>query len=53
MGPQVARTILAPRALTGNDGVLRLRIGDFRVTFTETNDTVNVLDVGPRGGVHN
>jgi mRNA interferase RelE/StbE len=30
----------------------RLRVGDFRVIFTETNDTITVLDVGPRGGIY-
>jgi mRNA interferase RelE/StbE len=30
----------------------RLRVGDFRVIFTETTDTVTVLDIGPRGGIY-
>ena len=30
----------------------RLRVGDFRVIFTETADTVTVLDIGPRGGIY-
>jgi mRNA interferase RelE/StbE len=30
----------------------RLRIGDFRVIFTETNDTITVLDIGPRGNIY-
>ena len=30
----------------------RLRIGDFRAIFTETNDTITVLDIGPRGGIY-
>ena len=30
----------------------RLRVGDFRVIFTETTDTITVLDVGPRGGIY-
>jgi mRNA interferase RelE/StbE len=30
----------------------RLRVGDFRVIFTETNDTIIVLDIGPRGGIY-
>jgi mRNA interferase RelE/StbE len=28
----------------------RLRVGDFRVIFTETTDTI--LDIGPRGGIY-
>ncbi len=30
----------------------RLRVGDFRVIFTETNDTITILDIGPRGGIY-
>jgi mRNA interferase RelE/StbE len=30
----------------------RIRIGDFRAIFTETNDTITVLDIGPRGGIY-
>jgi mRNA interferase RelE/StbE len=30
----------------------RLRVGDFRVIFTETTDTITILDVGPRGGIY-
>jgi mRNA interferase RelE/StbE len=30
----------------------RLRVGDFRVIFTETIDTLIILDIGPRGGIY-
>jgi mRNA interferase RelE/StbE len=30
----------------------RLRIGSFRVLFTETETTITVLDVGPRGEIY-
>jgi mRNA interferase RelE/StbE len=30
----------------------RLRVGDFRVIFTETSDTITILDIGPRGGIY-
>jgi mRNA interferase RelE/StbE len=30
----------------------RLRVGDFRVVFTETIDTITILDIGPRGGIY-
>jgi mRNA interferase RelE/StbE len=30
----------------------RLRVGDFRVIFTETNNTITILDIGPRGGIY-
>jgi mRNA interferase RelE/StbE len=39
------------KSLAGVDAK-RLRVGDFRVIFTETNDTITVLDVGPRGGIY-
>ena len=31
---------------------LRLRVGSFRVLFTETANEIIVLDIGPRGGVY-
>ncbi|BBE74342.1 type II toxin-antitoxin system RelE family toxin [Oharaeibacter diazotrophicus] len=30
----------------------RLRVGDFRVIFAETADTITVLTIGPRGAVY-
>jgi mRNA interferase RelE/StbE len=30
----------------------RLRVGDFRVIFTETEDALVVLAIGPRGGIY-
>jgi mRNA interferase RelE/StbE len=30
----------------------RLRVGDFRVIFSETSDTITILDIGPRGGIY-
>ncbi len=30
----------------------RLRVGDFRVIFTETADAITILDIGPRGGIY-
>lgn len=40
------------KRLRGADA-LRLRIGDFRVIFTETTETITILDIGPRGGIYN
>jgi mRNA interferase RelE/StbE len=37
--------------LTGSTAK-RLRIASFRVLFTETETTITVLDVGPRGGIY-
>jgi mRNA interferase RelE/StbE len=39
------------KSLVGVDAK-RLRVGNFRVIFTETTDTITVLDIGPRGGVY-
>ena len=39
------------KALVGVDAK-RLRIGDFRVIFTETADTITILDIGPRGRIY-
>lgn len=37
--------------MSGTDAK-RLRVGDYRVIFTETETTVTVLDIGPRGGIY-
>jgi mRNA interferase RelE/StbE len=37
--------------LVGRDGK-RLRVGDFRVLFIETADTIYVEEIGPRGEVY-
>jgi mRNA interferase RelE/StbE len=39
------------KSLVGVDA-RRLRVGDFRVIFAETADTITVLDIGPRGGIY-
>jgi mRNA interferase RelE/StbE len=39
------------KALSGVDA-FRLRVQDFRVVFSETADTITVLDIGPRGGIY-
>jgi mRNA interferase RelE/StbE len=39
------------KQLTGVDA-LRLRVGDFRVIFSETAETITILDIGPRGGIY-
>ena len=38
-------------ALKGEPG-FRLRIGDFRVIFEESETEIVVLDIGPRGGIY-
>jgi mRNA interferase RelE/StbE len=37
--------------LTGRDEY-RLRVGNWRVLFVESSDTIDVLVIGPRGGVY-
>lgn len=39
------------KALKGEPGVLRLRVGDWRVILEE-GDVIAVIRVGPRGGVY-
>ena len=47
-----------PAALTNNviqltgSSAKRLRIAGFRVLFTETETTITILDVGPRGEIY-
>jgi len=33
-------------------GDRRLRVGDFRVIFRETETAIDILDIGPRGGIY-
>lgn len=40
------------RALTGRPGFLRLRVGDWRVIFSDDGRVVAVIKVGPRGDVY-
>ncbi len=39
------------KALTGREGV-RLRIGDWRVIMDDQAEVLDVLKIGPRGGVY-
>jgi mRNA interferase RelE/StbE len=38
--------------LKGGEGLSRLRVGDWRVIYTETLVIVSVVRIGPRGGVY-
>ena len=40
------------KALKGAKGVLRLRVGDWRVLFREDATNLAVLEIGPRGSVY-
>lgn len=43
---------LANMVLTMSTGYCRLRVGDFRVIFRETAVELEILDIGPRGGIY-
>lgn len=40
------------KALKGMPGTLRLRVGDWRVIFTETFEVVAIERIAPRGGAY-
>lgn len=39
-------------ALKGEPGVMRLRVGDWRVVFTEEGHVLAVVRIAPRGGAY-
>lgn len=40
------------KPLKGMDGVFRLRVGDWRVIFTETGEIIAIIKIAPRGGAY-
>jgi mRNA interferase RelE/StbE len=40
------------KRLAGRPRVMRLRVGDFRVLFTEDAKSILVIDIGPRGSIY-
>jgi mRNA interferase RelE/StbE len=40
------------KALKGEDGMLRLRVGDWRVIFSETLEIVDVIKIASRGDAY-
>jgi mRNA interferase RelE/StbE len=40
------------KAMKGEVGLFRLRVGDWRVVFTETLVVLTIVRVAPRGGVY-
>jgi mRNA interferase RelE/StbE len=40
------------KALKGRDGIFRLRVGDWRVLFSEAGVVVAVLKIAPRSGAY-
>jgi len=40
------------KALKGEEGYYRLRVGDWRVIFSETGEVLAIISVAPRGGAY-
>jgi len=40
------------KALQGEDGILRLRVGDWRVVFSETLEIIEIVKIAPRSGAY-
>lgn len=40
------------KALKGEPGIYRLRVGDWRVLFSETGDAITIIRVAPRGDAY-
>ena len=40
------------KALVGMDGYRRLRVGDWRVIFSETGEVIAIIRIAPRGGAY-
>lgn len=40
------------KTLKGMEGYLRLRVGDWRVIFSETGEVIAIIRIAPRGGAY-
>lgn len=40
------------KALKGQPRILRLRVGDWRVLFSDDGETVTIINVAPRGSAY-
>ncbi|MDR6431270.1 type II toxin-antitoxin system RelE/ParE family toxin [Brucella pseudogrignonensis] len=40
------------KSLKGGEGLLRLRVGDWRVIFTEDGQILEIIKIAPRGGAY-
>ncbi|MBL8577436.1 MAG: type II toxin-antitoxin system RelE/ParE family toxin [Mesorhizobium sp.] len=40
------------KALKGAEGYYRLRVGDWRVIFSETGEIIAIIRIAPRGGAY-
>lgn len=41
------------KALRGAEGYLRLRVGHWRVIFSESGEMIAIIRIAPRGGAYN
>ena len=40
------------KVLRGYDGILRLRVGDWRVLFSQDGEVIAIISIAPRGGAY-
>ncbi|MDK1490508.1 type II toxin-antitoxin system RelE/ParE family toxin [Sinorhizobium sp. 7-81] len=40
------------KALKGQQGTYRLRVGDWRIVFTEDGEIIAIIRIAPRGGAY-
>ena len=40
------------KPLKGRPGYKRLRVGDWRIIFSEDGDVIAIVQIGPRGGIY-
>lgn len=40
------------KTLKGGEGLMRLRVGDWRVIFTEDGRVLEIIKIAPRGGAY-
>jgi len=40
------------KRLKGRVPILRLRVGSYRVLFTENENALTIIDIGPRGSIY-
>lgn len=48
----LANNVITMKGEKGEKGVLRMRVGDWRIVFTEDGAVVAVIRIAPRGGVY-
>jgi mRNA interferase RelE/StbE len=48
---KIAMYAETPQAMVGSDE-MRLRVGDYRIIFTETENEIIISRIGPRGSIY-